>query len=77
MDKDKKEFIVKRGVLGVGLPVGILMSVTAAFQVPGYMFRIQAFNVRTFLTALVLFVPVFTIAGWFWGVIVYRFMRKK
>jgi hypothetical protein len=77
MDKEKKDFVLKRGVLGVGLPVAVLMSFTAGFQVPGYMFRLQAFNPRTFLFALVIFTPVFLIAGTIWGIVVYGFTRRK
>ncbi len=77
MDKDKKEFIWKRGVLRVGLPVALMMSTIAGYQAPGHFFNIQAFNVRTFLTSLALFMPVFLVAGYFWGIFVYRFTRKK
>ena len=77
MDKAKKDFIWKKGVLGVGLPVALLMSMTAGFQVPGYLFKLQSFNVKTFLMALLLFIPVFMIVGYFWGILVYKFTRKK
>lgn len=77
MNKEEKDFIVKRGILGVGLPVAILMSVTTGFQVPGYFFRLQGFNLRTCLSSLIIFVPIFLVAGYFWGKIVYKFMRKK
>ncbi len=77
MDKEKKDFIWKKGVLGVGLPVALLMSMTAGFQVPGYLFKLQSFNVKTFLMALLLFIPVFMIVGYFWGILVYKFTRKK
>ena len=30
MEKEKREFILKKGVLGIGLPVALLMSVTVA-----------------------------------------------
>lgn len=72
MDKAKKDFIIKRGVLGTGLSVAILMSVTIAFQVPGYIFRLQGFNLKTFIVSLVLFIPIFSIAGYFWGILVYN-----
>ena len=77
MDKAKKDFILKRGVIGVGLPVGVLMAVTTAFQVPGYLFRLQGFDVKTFFLALAVFVPVFSVAGYFWGILVYKFKYKK
>ncbi len=77
MDKAQRDFVFKRGVLGVGLPVALLMSVTVGFQVPGYLFKLQSFNFKTFLTALALFTPTFLVAGYAWGVIVYRYTRKK
>ena len=77
MDKDKKDFIVKRGILGTGLSVGILMSLTVGFQVPGYLFKLQSFNFKTFLFSLGFFIPVFLIAGYFWGVVVYKYTRRK
>lgn len=77
MDKHKKDFIIKRGVLGTGVSVAILMSVTTAFQVPGYLFKLQSFNLKTFFVSLVLFVPIFSIAGYFWGYLVYNRVHKK
>ena len=77
MDKDKKEFVFKKGMLGVGLPVGLLMAVTAGFQVPGYLFKLQSFNFKTFSVALVIFTPVFLLAGYFWGIVVYQFSRNR
>jgi hypothetical protein len=77
MDKEKKDFVFKKGVWGVGLPVAILMSVTAGFQVPGYMFRLQGFNPKTFLLSLAVFTPIFLVAGYFWGLSVYKFIHKK
>lgn len=77
MEKEKKDFAFKRGVLGVGLPVALLMAVTTGFQVPGYLFKMQGFQFKTFLMALVLYTPIFAIAGWFWGILVYSFIRKK
>jgi len=77
MDKNKKDFIIKRGILGTGLPVGILMSITVGFQVPGYLFKLQSFNFKTFFLASFFFVLVFLTAGYFWGILVYRGARKK
>ena len=77
MDKNKKDFIIKRGVLGTGLPVGILMSITVGFQVPGYLFKLQSFNLKIFLLSLLFFIPVFLFAGYFWGILVYKYARKK
>ena len=77
MDKDKKDFIIKRGVLDTGLSVAILMSVTIGFQVPGYLFKLQSFNFKTFLLFFVFFAPVFLSAGYLWGVLVYKYARKK
>lgn len=77
MDKEKRDFVFGRGVLGVGLPVAILMSVTTGFQVPGYRFKMQAFDPKTFAISLVLFLPIFMIAGYFWGILVYKFRKKK
>ena len=69
MDKDKKDFVIKKGVLGVGLPVAILMSVTAAFQSPGSLFRVQSFDLKTFLFFLSFLIPIFMVAGYFWGIV--------
>ncbi len=77
MEKEKRDFILKKGVLGVGLPVAILMAVTTGFQVPGYLFKFQAFNVKTFLVCLAIFTPIFMAAGYVWGIFVYRITRKK
>ena len=77
MDRAKRDFIVRRGVLGTGLPVALLMSLTIAFQVPGYLFKMQSFHWKTFVVALAVFVPIFGIAGWFWGLLVCRFFRRK
>ncbi|MBF0619507.1 MAG: hypothetical protein HQL19_05010 [Candidatus Omnitrophica bacterium] len=76
MDKDKKDFIIKRGVLGTGLPVGILMALTMAMQEPGFLFRLQGFHLKTFVFSLCIFLPLFLIAGYFWGLIVYKHTRK-
>ena len=77
MDKEKKDFIFKRGVFGVGLPVGILMALTMAFQVPGYLFRLQGFSPKVFVIGMVLYVPIFMAAGFIWGILVYKYSRKK
>ena len=77
MDKDKVDFVIKKGVLGIGLPVAVLMAVTTGFQVPGYIFKLQGFNLKTFLMALAIYTPIFLVAGYFWGMFVYRFTRKK
>jgi len=77
MEKDKKDFIVRRGILGVGLPVGILMSINVGFQVPGYLFKLRSFNFKIFLLSLFFFIPVFLAAGYFWGILVYKYTRKK
>lgn len=76
-DKEKNNFIWNKGILGVGLPVGLLMAVIAGYQVPGYTFKVQNFNLNNFLSGVLLFVPVFLIAGYFWGIIIYRLKRKK
>ena len=76
MDKDKKDFVIKKGILGVGLPVAILMSVTAAFQKLGYLFKVQGFDFKTFLFFLSFFIPIFVAAGYFWGIVVYKYIRK-
>lgn len=77
MEKEKRDFIVKKGMLGVGLPVALLMSLSAAFQVPGYLFKLQAFNPRTFVISVLIFTPIFLSAGWVWGYVVYGLMQKK
>jgi len=77
MDKEKRDFIIKRGILGIGLPVAILMSITVGFQVPGYLFKLQSFNFKTFLISLLIFIPVFLAAGYFWGIFVYKYMRRN
>ncbi len=77
MEKEKKDFILKKGVLGVGLPVAFLMALTVSFQVPGYLFRLQSFNFKTFLICLALFTPVFSAAGCLWGILVYGFTHKR
>ncbi len=77
MDKAEREFVWKRGMLGVGLPVAVMMAITTGFQVPGYLFRLQSFHPKTFCVALVLFVPIFLVAGAIWGVVVYRLTIKK
>ena len=77
MDKAKKDFVLKKGMLGVGLPVAVLMAVTTAFQVPGYLFKLQGFNLKTFLVSLVIFTPIFLAAGAIWGVVVYKFTHKN
>lgn len=77
MDKQKKDFVIKRGVLGIGLPIAVLMAVTTGFQVPGYLFKLQSFNFRIFLVSLAVFTPIFMVAGYFWGIVVYRFTHKN
>lgn len=77
MDQEKKEFILRRGVLGVGLPVAILMSLTVAFQKPGFIAQFQGFNLQTFFVSLLLFVPIFAAAGYFWGWWVYGFTHRS
>ena len=77
MDKAKRDFVFKRGVLGVGLPVAVLMSLTMGFQVPGALFKLQGFQFRTFLIALILFTPLFMAAGFLWGIFVYNFTSRR
>ncbi len=77
MDEERKRFILRKGVLGVGLPVAVLMSLTVAFQKPGFVFQFQGFSLKTFLLGLVFFVPVFSVAGYFWGMWFYQLMRKR
>jgi hypothetical protein len=77
MDAEKRDFVWKRGVWGVGLPVGVMMALTFAMQVPGYLFRLQSFNAGRFLAGLSLFVPLFLAAGYVWGLIVFKFRRKS
>ncbi len=73
----KRAFILKKGVLGVGLPVAVLMSLTLAFQKPGAVAQFQGFNLRTFFLCLGIFVPVFSAAGYLWGMWFYQLMRKR
>ncbi len=77
MDKNKRDFVFRRGVLGIGLPVAVLMSLTVAFQRPGFIAQFQGFNLKTFLFCLSFFAPLFLVAGYFWGLWVYRFTHKK
>ncbi len=73
----KRVFILKKGVLSVGLPVAVLMSLTVAFQKPGFVSQFQGFSLKTFLLSLVLFVPVFSAAGYVWGMWFYQLMRRR
>lgn len=73
----RRTFIVRRGVLGVGLPIALLMALTVGFQVPGTLTRFQGFTLRAFLLALLVFTPVFAAAGYLWGVVVYRLLQRK
>ena len=77
MDKEKKDFILKRGVLGVGLPTAVLAGVIAGYQVPAQPTHFQNFSLSTSLFSFALFAPVFVIAGYFWGIYVYKHIRKK
>ena len=77
MDKEKRDFVLRRGVFGMGLPVAFLMSVTMAFQVPGSLFKFQAFQMQTFLVSFILFAPIFLVAGFFWGLFVYKFASRR
>ncbi len=73
----RRTFIVKRGVLGVGLPIALLMAFTVGFQVPGTLTRFQGFTPRTFLLGLLVFLPVFAAAGYLWGAVVHRLLQRK
>ncbi len=75
--EEKRVFIFKKGVLSVGLPVAVLMSLTVAFQKPGFISQFQGFSLKTFLLGLSIFVPVFSAAGYFWGIWFYQLMRKR
>ncbi len=77
MDKEKRDFILKKGVLGIGLPVAFLMSVTLGFQVPGYLFKLQHFDPKIFVISLMIFVPLFMGAGYVWGLVVYSMLQKR
>ena len=59
------------------MPVAVLMAITTGFQVPGYLFKLQGFNLKTSLIALVLFTPIFMAAGYVWGLVVYRFSKGR
>ena len=77
MEKERTRFILRKGVLGVGLPVAVLMSLTLAFQKPGVFFQFQGFNLKTFLGGLALFLPVFGAAGYLWGAWFYRLLSRR
>ena len=76
VNKTKRDFVLKKGVLGLGLPVALLMSLTVSIQVPGHLFKLQGFNFKTFVTALALFTPIFIVAGYVWGRVVYKYIRR-
>ena len=75
--EERRAFILKKGVLGVGLPVAVLMSLTLAFQKPGSFAQFQGFSLRPFSWGLILFVPIFSVAGYFWGMWFHQLMRKR
>ncbi len=75
--EDKRAFVLKRGVLGVGLPIAVLMALTLSFQKPGSVSQFQGFSFKTFLLGLIVFVPVFSAAGALWGMWFYWLMRKR
>lgn len=77
MDPVKRDFILKRGVLGKGLPIGLLMSFVVGYQAPGQVMHFQAFNWKTFLIALAIYLPAFLAAGYVWGFWVYRRLYGK
>ena len=77
MCDNSKEKMIKRGVVGVGLPVALLMSLTAGFQTPGYIFRLQNFNFLTFISFLIILTPIFSAAGCLWGLAVYRYKKNR
>lgn len=72
MRSEKSKFAIEKGVLSVGLPIGLFMALTVGFQVPGYLMKFQSFQPKTFLIGLMIYIPVFLIAGYFWGIIVYN-----
>ena len=77
MERAKRDFILKKGVLGVGLPVALLMSLTLSFQVPGQLFKLQGFDLRIFLFSVLIFGPIFAGAGCLWGMWMYKYSNKK
>jgi len=75
--EERRIFILKKGVLSVGLPVAVLMSLTVAFQKPGFVSQFQGFSFRTFLLGLGIFLPIFSVAGYLWGLWFYQLMRRR
>ncbi len=77
MSPEKQKFVLKRGVVGTGLPVAMLTSLMVAFQRPGSLVQFQSFNVRTFMIGLGVFVPIFVVAGYVWGFWLYGITHKR
>ena len=77
MDQERRKFAVRRGMFGTGLPVAVLMSIFFAFQRPGHVLQFQNFRPNTFLLGMLLFTPIFLVAGYFWGVWVYASTKRQ
>ena len=77
MEKEKKEFIWKKGILGFGIPIAATMSVIVGYQVPGSPMKLHSFDVKNCFFAALILVPLFSIAGFFWGFFVYNPRKKK
>ena len=67
MEKEKKDFIIKRGVLGWGITTAILFSLLMSFV------KQDATFLGTLATAIILF----PIGGYFWGLWMWHMKKKK
>jgi len=72
MSRDKRRFIVRYGVIGVGLPVGIVWAIVKPLWA-----HTSGSYTRELLIDLLSGVPVFLCGGALWGWIMWRWMEAR
>lgn len=75
MEKERKDFIFRRGVLGWGIPFWLTMSLWYAFKKPdGGIFDFGSFNLQVFYAYALISLPLSLVGGFFWGL--WGFIKK-
>jgi hypothetical protein len=78
MEKEKKDFVIKRGVLGWGIPFWLIVSFLQGFQKPDAgIFDFGSFNFKVFFSYSLICLPVSLIAGFFWGLWMWGLLKKQ
>jgi len=72
MDKEKRKFIIRQGMIGVGLPSGVLSAIVMAWWINpgGTLFK-------SLLLELLVMVPFMMCGGLVCGLIMWKYVQRK